>query len=30
VVSLEEIIKTAQEAEPRMTKILKDLILEME
>jgi purine-nucleoside phosphorylase len=30
VVSLEEIIKTAQEAEPKMTKILKDLILEME
>jgi purine-nucleoside phosphorylase len=29
-VSLEEIIKTAQEAEPKMTKILKDLILEME
>jgi purine-nucleoside phosphorylase len=30
VVSLDEIIKTAQEAEPKMTKILKDLILEME
>lgn len=29
-VSLEEIIKTAQEAEPKMTKILKDLILELE
>jgi purine-nucleoside phosphorylase len=29
-VSLEEIIKTAQEAEPKMTKVLKDLILEME
>ena len=29
VVSLDEIIKTAQEAEPKMTKILKDLILEM-
>ena len=27
-VSLEEIIKTAEEAEPKMTKILKDLILE--
>jgi purine-nucleoside phosphorylase len=30
VVSLHEIIKTAQEAEPKMTKILKDLIAEME
>ncbi len=30
VVSLDEIIKTAQEAEPKMTKILKDLILELE
>lgn len=30
VVSLDEIIKTAQEAEPKMTKILKDLISEME
>jgi purine-nucleoside phosphorylase len=30
VVSLDEIIKIAQEAEPKMTKILKDLILEME
>lgn len=29
-VSLEEIIKTAQEAEPKMTMVLKDLILEME
>ncbi|MDO8993731.1 MAG: purine-nucleoside phosphorylase [Daejeonella sp.] len=29
VVSLEEIIKTAEEAEPKMTKILKDLILEL-
>lgn len=29
VVSLEEIIKTAEEAEPKMTKILKDLILEI-
>ena len=29
-VSLDEIIKTAQEAEPKMTKILKDLILELE
>ena len=28
-VSLEEIIKTAEEAEPKMTKILKDLILEL-
>jgi len=28
-VSLEEIIKTAEEAEPKMTKILKDLILEI-
>lgn len=28
-VSLEEIIKTAVEAEPKMTKILKDLILEL-
>lgn len=28
-VSLEEIIKTATEAEPKMTKILKDLILEL-
>jgi purine-nucleoside phosphorylase len=30
VVSLDEIIKTAQEAEPKMTKILKNLIAEME
>jgi len=30
VVSLDEIIKTAQEAEPKMTKILKDLIAEIE
>jgi purine-nucleoside phosphorylase len=29
VVSLEEILKTAEEAEPKMTKILKDLILEI-
>lgn len=29
-VELEEIIKTAQEAEPKMTKILKELILEVE
>ncbi|MFA6944722.1 MAG: purine-nucleoside phosphorylase [Pedobacter sp.] len=29
VVSLEEILKTAEEAEPKMTKILKDLILEL-
>lgn len=29
VVSLEEIIKIAEEAEPKMTKILKDLILEL-
>jgi purine-nucleoside phosphorylase len=28
-VSLEEILKTAEEAEPKMTKILKDLILEI-
>ncbi len=28
-VSLEEIIKTAEEAEPKMTKILKELILEL-
>jgi len=28
-ISLEEIIKTAEEAEPKMTKILKDLILEL-
>jgi purine-nucleoside phosphorylase len=28
-VSLEEILKTAEEAEPKMTKILKELILEL-
>jgi hypothetical protein len=26
---LEEILKTAEEAEPKMTKILKELILEL-